>query len=697
MKYIVTSALPYVNNIPHLGNIICILSADVYQRFLKNQGEDVISILGTDEHGTTTEKIAKEKGMTPRQVVDYYYKIHKESYEWFKLDFDCFGRTSNKENHEITQHMYKKLNENNYIKEKETKQLYDETQNMFLSDRFVEGTCPHCGFEKARGDQCDDCGKLLDPLELNNPVSTISNTKPIVRKTNHLYLRLDKLQGEIENHFEKNKDTYSKNAKEITKSWLNEGLKERAITRDLQWGIKVPRKGFENKVFYVWFDAPIGYVSITKKHKADWRKIWSESKDTKLVQFMGKDNVPFHSVLFPAIQIGTKENWKTVDVINSNEYLMYEGDQFSKSRNKGVFANNAKDSNIDPDVWRYYLTSIRPETNDTNFSWDDMQEKVNSDLVNNFGNLINRSLSFIKKQAGSKIQGFDKKPYAKDVDEILQLQYEIKQRKYVKKTMQLANKANKYFQESEPWKTIKTNPKKAENDLALIVNWIKDLAVLLNPIMPAKTRQVLRLLNVDEEPSKSLLEKKLENHEVGEPSIIFTKLEDEDIQELKQKYGAVNEELKEKVSKLDLRVGKITEVKKHPNADKLYIEKIRVGDQTKQIISGLVGHYKPEELMGKTVVVLYNLKPALLRGEKSEGMLLAVEQGKKVGVLTSTLKHGTKLSFKDVARKPKKDLDIKEFFDVEILASEEGIKVDTFILEKTNNVEVDKELTGKVR
>lgn len=696
MKYIVTSALPYVNNIPHLGNFICILSADVYQRFLKNQGEDVVSILGTDEHGTTTEKIAKEKGMTPKQVVDHYYKIHKESYEWFNVDFDCFGRTSHKNNHDITQQLFKKLDENNYIKQKETKQLFDEKQKMFLSDRFVEGTCPHCKYESARGDQCDECGKLLDPLELINPISTISNTKPIIKKTTHLYLRLDKLQPLIQKHFEENKENYSKNAKQITKSWLKEGLKERAITRDLNWGIKVPKKGFENKVFYVWFDAPIGYISITKTNKENWKEIWNENNQSKLVQFLGKDNVPFHSVLFPATLLGAKQNWKTVDAISANEYLNYEGKQFSKSRGVGVFTNNAKDSGIHPDIWRYYLMSIRPENQDTNFTWSDMQEKINSDLVNNFGNLINRTLSFLQKHTNQEIKTFNKKIYEKQLNEIIQLQYDRQQRKYVKKTMQLANQANKYFQDNQPWKTIKTNKEKAQNDLALIINWIKDITVLLNPIMPQKTKEIAKQLGLTKPLNKDLIQTKIINHTVNKPKPIFNKLEDKQIKKLQKQYGN-NEELKQKIEKIELTVGNIEEIKKHPNADKLYIEKINLGDETKQIISGLVDHYEPKELLGKNVIILSNLKTAKLRGEKSEGMLLAVEQNDKVGVLTTKLKKGTKLTFKGINSKPAKQISFEEFTNLPLSANSKGIFADTFILEKSDSIHIDKNLEGKVK
>lgn len=714
-KILVTSALPYVNNVPHLGTMVCIISADVYTRFLRLKKADVISVLGTDEHGTTTESIAMSMGLTPQQAVDHFFKIHKEVYEWFNCSFDCFGRTSSKENIEVTQDIFLKLHKGGFILEKEEEQMFDEKVSKFLSDRFIEGTCPYCKYEDARGDQCDKCGKLLNPTELIKPRSKLSGTTPVLKSTKHLYIKLNELQPEIEKLLEEKKETWSENAITTTKAWLNEGLRERAITRDLEWGIKVPLKGYENKVFYVWFDAPIGYIAITKEFRKDWKEWWHNSKDVRLVQFMGKDNIPFHSVLFPASLIGADDNYTIIDTLNANEYLNYEDTKFSKSRGIGVFGDDAKETGIDADSWRYYLMINRPEKTDTKFTWKDLQEKVNNELAGNLGNLVNRTLTFINKFSDGQIkeitEHFD---YDEDIEKILEAYEKIELKKALKQIMSLSKKANQYFQEQKPWEIIKSDVKKAENALAVLANMIKDLAILVQPIMPSISDNIFEQLNLERLYSLDLLKNKISNHSIGTPKVLFKKLEDEQISELQEKFSGKQIKLpkedkependkskltqtKEALSKFDLRVAEIISVEKHPQADKLFIEKISLGDEQRTIVSGLVGHYSAEELVGKKIVVVYNLKPAELRGVLSQGMLLAAGQGKKVGlVLCPDAKPGTKLMFKDVQMNPEKEVSIDEFFSVELRAEKGKVFAESIELIGAKTT-IDKDLEGKVK
>ncbi len=698
-RILVTSALPYVNNIPHLGTMVCIISADIYTRYLRLKKENVISVLGTDEHGTTTETIAMELGMTPKQAVDHFFKIHKEIYAWFNCSYDCLGRTSSKESKEITQDIFMKLYKNNYIEEKEVEQMYDEKADKFLSDRFIEGICPHCKYEEARGDQCDRCGKLLEPIELINPKSKLTGSKPVVKKTKHLFIKLDELQPLIERFVEERKSKWSDNALTTTKAWLREGLKERAITRDLSWGIPVPLKGYENKVFYVWFDAPIGYIAITKASREDWKKWWHNPEETKLVQFMGKDNIPFHTVLFPASLIGTGDKYTLLDTISVNEYLNYEDTKFSKSRGIGVFGDNAKETGIPADTWRYYITINRPETSDTKFTWKDLQEKINSDLVGNLGNLVNRTLTFIKRYSDGRVLRITKPlDYSKEVEEILRAYEDIELKKALKQIMSLSKKGNQYFQDQEPWRAIKEDKEKAANALAVLANMIKDLAILIHPVMPRVAEQITLQLNYKKKLSLELLKERVENHEITEPSPLFDKLEDKKLLGLQEKYSGKQEKESKALEKIDLRIAKITSVEKHPEADKLYIEKIDFGGETRTIVSGLVGHYEPEELIGKHVLIVYNLKPAKLRGVESHGMLLAVQQGKKVGILHSPdSKPGDKVIIQGIQAKTANEITIDEFFSTKIIAKKTALKADGCELKAPGKIFVDKGLEGQVK
>ncbi|MEK6960144.1 MAG: methionine--tRNA ligase [Nanoarchaeota archaeon] len=643
-RILVTAALPYVNNIPHLGNIVPTFSADAYARFLRLIEEDVIFVCGTDEHGTTTETKALEEGLTPRQVCDKYFAIHKGIYDFFQCQFDCFGRTSSKENRVITLDIFRKLEENGFISEQSMDQAFCGVCKRFLADRFVGGACPSCGYGEARGDQCENCGRLLDPAELKNPVCKIcKKTTPEILKTNHLFIDLPKLDSPLRDWMQTVKPRWTVNAVTMTDAWLKEGLKARCITRDLQWGIPVPIKGFGGKVFYSWFDAPIGYIGITAETRKDWKEWWQSPSDVRLVQFMGKDNIPFHTILFPAFLIGTKEPWTLVSDLSVNEFLNLEGGlQFSKSRGVGVFGDNAMSSGIPADVWRYYILVNRPEKSDTEFSWKDLQSKINDELVGNFGNLVNRTLTFLTRYYGGVVDKIKLEPEdEKFIHEIESheenvkiLMQEIRLKDALKEVMHISKLSNQYFQQAEPWKTIKERPLRASTTLGVLVNVVKDLSIMMHPFMPGACSRIRHQLNLcaDHLCWKHLGLKDLgEGHKINGPEILFSKVDDATIKSLSDKFGFGKKEFP-----ADLRVARILDVKPHPDAEKLYVIQLDVGSLGKrQIVAGIRKHYSEDELKGKHIVIVANLQPAKLRGIESQGMLLAgcEKDDKKVRVV----------------------------------------------------------------
>ncbi len=672
-RILVTSALPYVNNVPHLGNLVCIISGDVYTRFLRMTGENVLSVLGTDEHGTTTEVKALAEGLSPREIVDKYFELHKKVYKWFLCDYDCFGRTSSKKNHEITQDIFIKLFRKGYIIEQELEQAYCGSCQKFLADRFVEGTCPYCSYEHAKGDQCENCGKLLNALELKEPKCVVCSSKPIAENSNHLFLNLPKLAPKLKRWMKKVEKDWTENARTMTYAWLKEGLKPRCITRDLKWGIPVPLKGFETKVFYSWFDAPIGYISITAECRDDWKKWWME-KDTKLVQFMGKDNVPFHSILFPSSLIGTGDDWVLVSVLCANEYLNYETGQFSKSRNIGVFGDDAMNMGISADAWRYYLMINRPEKTDSQFSWKDFQEKINNELVANIGNLVNRTICFINQFYDSKVPQLKKKEINidKEVKAITELMENIELKKALKEIMAVSKKGNQYFQNSKPWEEIKKNKEKADNTIANLVNLVKDLSILIQPYMPNTSKEIQEQLNIKELEWSSIGKDTIKpGHKVAKAHPLFNKREGKDVEEFKVKYSGKR---KDEFEKLDLRVARIDKAEDHPKADKLVILEISLGKEKRTLVAGVRQHYRNIELLGKHIIVLTNLKPAVLRDVKSEGMLLAGQKGEDVRLLlASESKPGDKVYMEGLSREPEKEITIEEFQKIKLTTKQNKI------------------------
>ncbi|HKK47601.1 MAG TPA: methionine--tRNA ligase, partial [Alkalispirochaeta sp.] len=469
-KRLITSALPYVNNIPHLGNLIQVLSADVFARFCRSRGYETLYVCGTDEYGTATETRAREEGITPKELCDRYYAIHTDIYNWFEIAFDKWGRTSTPEHTTITQDIFLKLHAQGYIREETIEQLYSEASQMFLADRYVRGTCPHCGYEDARGDQCEHCGKLLDPTDLIDPRSAMDGSKPVVKETTHLYIDLPAVLPKLQEWLSRAsvEGKWSRNAIQMTQGWIRDGLRQRAITRDLKWGIPVPLEGFEDKVFYVWFDAPIGYISITATHTERWAEDWWKNPDeVELFQFIGKDNIPFHTVIFPSSLLGSGDEWTLLHHMSSSEYLNYEGGQFSKSKGIGVFGNDAQDTGIPADVWRFYMFYNRPETSDYTFTWDDFQEKVNGELIGNLGNLVNRTLTFLTRYFDGVVLSGATGDAARGEfwNEVEQREAQITDklewaglRDGFRQIFALSSYGNRTFQAAEPWKTRKSDP-----------------------------------------------------------------------------------------------------------------------------------------------------------------------------------------------------------------------------------------------
>ncbi|MBW3001258.1 methionine--tRNA ligase [Candidatus Woesearchaeota archaeon] len=729
-KILITSALPYVNNVPHLGNIIgSVLSADVFARFCRSRGWTTRYICGADEHGTTTEAKALEEGLTPKQVCDKYCKIHKEIYEWFGISFDEFGRTSTETHKKITQEIFLKIHENGFIVEDFLDELYCEKCKKSLADRFVEGICPYCGFENARGDQCDKCGHLLNAIELKNPKCKICGEKPTKKSTKHLFLDLEKLQPELEKWIKvRSKEGFwSENTITYTNAWLKEGLKKRCISRQLKWGIPIPLKGFEDMVFYVWFDAPIGYISITAHKFNDWKDWWKNPEHVNLYQFMGKDNVPFHTIIFPGTLIGTKEKYTLLYHINTTEYLNYEDGKFSKSRNIGVFGDDAIKLGIPADAFRYYLLVNRPEKADTVFSWDDFQDKLNHELIGTLGNLVNRTIVFLNKYYDSKIPEYD---LGKDEEEFLylirdqenkitNLLNKVKLKEALKEILALCANGNKFFQAAEPWKNVKekNNKKRADNALYILANLVKDIGILCEPYLPFTSEKIFKQLNIEPQKWDNLGVLSLDKgHKIGKAEVLFNKLVDDEKKKMKEQFSGVGKkEEKEKKEKssllarkareekkgfnlLNLKVAKIKEVKDHPKADKLIILKLDLGREERQIVAGIKVWYKNEELKDKKIIVVTNLQPAELRGEKSNGMLLAVEKAGKLGLVTvKKAEPGTQVLIEGA--KPNNEIiTLEEFKSVKMRAKEgKSYSEDKVMKAGDEELIVEKGVEGKIR
>ncbi|EPE29334.1 Nucleotidylyl transferase [Glarea lozoyensis ATCC 20868] len=552
---LITSALPYVNNVPHLGNVVgSVLSADVYSRFSKLRDRPTLYICGTDEYGTATETKALETGQTPKELCDEFHKKHKDVYDWFEIGFDYFGRTTTEQQTVIAQDIFLKLHKNGFLEERTTTQPYCEKHESFLADRFVEGTCPKCQYDDARGDQCDKCGSLLDPFELINPHCKVDGATPVPRETTHIFLRLDKVQGDIEKWFDVSsvEGAWPQNGVSITRSWLKQGLEGRSITRDLKWGTPIPLPGYEKKVLYVWFDACIGYPSITANYTKDWELWWRDPENVKLYQFMGKDNVPFHTVIFPGSQIGTNDKWTMLNHLSTTEYLNYENGKFSKSRGVGVFGDTVKETGIPPSVWRYYLLANRPETGDTQFEWKSFIAANNSELLANLGNFVNRLIKFVNAKLDGTIPEFqasysdDSFDFPNFIEEVNSLLAEyvadmeaVRLRAGLQKVMQISQKGNLILAGRLDNANLKESPERTKSIIGLALNLAYLLASISSPYMPSTAASIVKQLNA---PLISITDKWTPDslaggHKIGKAEYLFTKIDDKKEEEWRLKYG----------------------------------------------------------------------------------------------------------------------------------------------------------------
>ncbi len=654
-RHTVTAALPYANGPVHIGHLAgCYLPADIYVRYLRSKGEDVKFICGSDEHGVPITIKAKKEGITPQQVVDKYHKMMGDSFKEFGVSFDIYSRTSSKTHHETASEFFKKLYDKKVFVEEVTEQYFDEKANQFLADRYIVGTCPKCANENAYGDQCEKCGSTLNATDLINPKSTLSGEKPVLKKTKNWFLPLDKMQPQIETYIDSHKE-WKSNVFGQCKSWLNAGLQPRAMTRDLDWGVKVPVDGADGKVLYVWFDAPIGYISATKDLSPDWEKYWKD-KETKLVHFIGKDNIVFHCIIFPAMLMA-EGSFILPENVPANEFLNLEGDKISTSRNWAVWLHEYliefKDKQ---DVLRYTLCANAPESKDNDFTWKDFQAKNNNELVAILGNFVNRTLVLTHKYYEGKVpvaleytksdllllEEITKFP-AKIAASIEQYRF----REALGELMNLARLGNKYLADNEPWTLIKTDEKRVQTIMNLSLQISANLAVLMEPFLPFTSKKLGAMLNLNaglKWNDASRTDLLLAGHQINTAALLFDKVEDETITAQVQKLEdskKMNEESNtsaiepskaetsfDDFSKMDIRIGTILEAERVPKTDKLLKLLIDTGIDKRTVVSGIAGYYKPEDIIGQQVSILVNLAPRKIKGIESQGMILMAENNK---------------------------------------------------------------------
>jgi len=649
-RTLVTAALPYANGGVHIGHLAGVyVPADIYVRYLRLKKREVLFICGSDEHGVPVTIRARKEGCTPQEVVDRYNKIIRESFEGFGISFDFFGRTTSEVHKKTASDFFRTLYDKGEFVEQESEQYYDEEAHTFLADRYITGECPHCHAEGAYGDQCEKCGTALSPTELINPRSTVSGSKPVLRKTKHWYLPLDKHQQWLEPWITKEHTEWRTNVMGQCKSWFDMGLKPRAVSRDLEWGIPVPVEGADGKVLYVWFDAPIGYISNTKELLPnDWEKWW-KSDDTRLIHFIGKDNIVFHCIVFPAM-LKAEGSYILPDNVPANEFLNLEDDKISTSRNWAVWLDEyLRDLPGKQDVLRYVLTANAPETKDNNFTWKDFQARNNNELVAVYGNFVNRALQLTKKYydgvvpAAGELTDYDRQTIAefKDVKaEVERLIENFRFRDAQKEAMNLARIGNKYLADSEPWKVIKTDPERVKTVLNLSLQLVANLAIAFEPFLPFSSQKLRMMLNMDEVEWDRLGATDLlpESHVLGAPALLFEKIEDSVVEAQVQKLldtkkaneaanfkaAPVKETIPfEQFEGLDIRVGKVIECEKVKKSKKLLKFLIADGAENRTIVSGIAQYYDPEQLIGKQVCYIANLAPRTINGIESQGMILS--------------------------------------------------------------------------
>ena len=650
-RTLITTALPYANGPVHIGHLAGVyVPADIYARYLRLRGRDVIMIGGSDEHGVPITIKAKAEGVTPQDIVDRYHAIIKDSFKELGISFDIYSRTTSETHARTASEFFRHLYDNNQFVEKTSMQLYDEKANQFLADRYVTGECPHCHAEGAYGDQCEKCGTSLNATDLINPKSAITGNTPVLRETKHWYLPLDRWPGNLEKWSLEGHKEWKSNVYGQCKSWLDLGLQPRAVSRDLDWGVPVPVEGADGKVLYVWFDAPIGYISNTIELLPDsWEKWWKDP-ETRIINFIGKDNIVFHCIVFPAMMMAYGDNFQLPDNVPANEFLNLEGDKISTSRNWAIWLHEyLRDFPGKQDVLRYVLTANAPETKDNDFTWRDFQARNNSELVAILGNFVNRALVLTFKYfngvvpARGTLTDIDTAALAEirtSVDALTAALDTFHFREALKEAMNIARIGNRYLQETEPWKVAKTDMDRVATILNVAVQICADIAVAFEPFLPFMSRKLRDMLALGDIDWDMLYNENIiaAGTQLNEPQLLFEKIEDETIQAQLDRLAAIKEENKLKAwkpepqaapvdfdtfMKLDIRVGKVLECQAVPKADKLLRFLIDDGMGTRTIVSGIAKYYKPEELVGKQVCFIANFPPRKLKGVESQGMILS--------------------------------------------------------------------------
>ena len=662
-RYLVTSALPYANGPIHIGHLAGVyIPSDIYTRFLRMKGVDVISVCGSDEHGVPITLKARKEGVSPQEIVDRYHTINKKAFEDFGIAFDIYSRTSNKVHYETASEFFKTLYDKGEFTEKSTDQYFDEEACCFLADRYIMGTCPHCGNENAYGDQCEKCGTSLSPNELINPHSTVSGSKPVLRETLHWYLPLDKYEPWLKKWILEDHKEWKANVYGQCKSWLDQGLQARAVSRDLDWGVPVPVDGAKGKVLYVWFDAPIGYISATKELTTDWKKYWKD-KETKMVHFIGKDNIVFHCIIFPAM-LHAEGSYILPENVPANEFLNLENDKISTSRNWAVWLHEyLEDFPGKQDVLRYALCANAPETKDNDFTWKDFQARNNNELVAILGNFVNRTLVLTNNYYNGKVPARGKTDPNDDavLNEFAKIKENVETsletyrfREALKEAMNLARLGNKYLADAEPWKVIKTDPERVKTIMNIALQITANLTIICEPFLPFSMNKLRGWINLNElkwsEAGKTDLLQP--GHEINKPDLLFEKIEDEEItrqidkllatKKANEVAGAKTTPGKDSItfddfSRIDIRTATILEAEKVPKTTKLLKLKIDTGLDVRTIVSGIAEYYEPEAIIGKQISIVANLEPRKIKGIKSQGMILMAEDkdGKLVMVSPS--------------------------------------------------------------
>jgi methionyl-tRNA synthetase len=662
-RYLVTSALPYANGPIHIGHLAGVyVPSDIYTRYLRMKGEDVISVCGSDEHGVPITLKARMEGVSPQEIVDRYHKINEKAFRDFGIAFDIYSRTSNKVHYDTASEFFRTLYDKGEFTEKATEQYYDEDAGCFLADRYIMGTCPHCGNENAYGDQCEKCGTSLSPNELINPHSTISGSKPVLRETLHWYLPLDKYEPWLKKWILEDHTDWKVNVYGQCKSWLDQGLQPRAVSRDLDWGIPVPVEGAKGKVLYVWFDAPIGYISATKELTPEWEKYWKDS-DTKMVHFIGKDNIVFHCIIFPAM-LNAEGSFILPENVPANEFLNLESDKISTSRNWAVWLHEyLEEFPGKQDVLRYSLCASAPETKDNDFTWKDFQSRNNNELVAILGNFVNRTLVLTNNYYAGKVpaRGETDQNDISILKEIGKIRVNVgnsleafRFREALKEAMSLARLGNKYLADSEPWKVIKSNPERVKTIMNIALQITANLTIVCEPFLPFSMEKLRKWINFSEKSWSKAGNTDLltAGHPINKPGLLFEKIEDEEIirqidklmatKKANAAAGAKTVPGKEPVtfddfSRIDIRTATILEAEKVPKTTKLLKLKIDTGLDIRTIVSGIAEYYNPENIIGKQISIVANLEPRKIKGIESKGMILMAEDkdGKLVMVAPS--------------------------------------------------------------